>query len=178
MTTSRRSWRRSTKVSASGDARINSVTTPSTAPIAIVGANSWDLGLKLLEDDNSAPTAGNAKVRIGHLAPFAEDSAKTLADVRLQNGDLLPGFDDVPYDVVADYIELAAGEYDLKITSADGSTTLIDPVPVTFNAGDIVSVLAVVDGTDQPLGVFALPSGAGVVFCNTLAGSRARGQGI
>ncbi len=127
--------------------------------IAIGGANGWDLGLKLLEDDNSAPTAGKAKVRIGHLAPFAAGSANTLADVRLQDGTILPGFDDVPYDVVADYIELDAGEYDLKITSADGSTTLIDPVPVTFAEGDIVSVLAVGDGMNQPVGVFALPSG-------------------
>ncbi|MGD9048359.1 MAG: hypothetical protein PVF77_09915, partial [Anaerolineae bacterium] len=51
-----------------------------------------------------------------------------------------------------------AGEYDLKITNADGTVTLIDPMPVTLNDGDIVSLFAVGDGANQPLGVFAWPS--------------------
>jgi hypothetical protein len=128
--------------------------------VAVGGANMWPIDLKLLVDDNTAPTSGSAKVRIGHLAPFAAGSANTLADVRLQDGTLLPGFDDVPYDTIANYIELPAGTYDLKITSADGNTTLIDPFPFAVNDGDIVSVFAVGDGANQPLGVFALPSGA------------------
>ena len=33
--------------------------------------------------------------------------------------------------------------------------TLIDPLPVTFNAGDIVSAFAVGEVSNQPLGVFA-----------------------
>jgi hypothetical protein len=32
-------------------------------------------------------------------------------------------------------------------------------MPATFGGGDILSVFAVDDGTNQPLGVFALPSG-------------------
>jgi hypothetical protein len=66
---------------------------------------------------------------------------------------------DVAFSAVAPYIELPAGEYDLKITTPGGDTTLIDPVPVTFNDGDIVSAFATGDGANQPLGVFALPSG-------------------
>jgi hypothetical protein len=127
--------------------------------VAIGGVNGWSLDLKLLVDDNAAPTSGTAKVRIGHLAPFAAGLPNTLADVRLQDGTVLLGFDDVPYDTIADYIELPADTYDLKITSADGSVTLIDPMPVTLNDGDIVSVFAVGDGTNQPVGVFALPAG-------------------
>ena len=57
-------------------------------------------------------------------------------------------FDDVPYDVVAGYTELAAVEYDLKITFADGNVALIDPMPVIFNDGDILSVFAVGDGAN------------------------------
>ena len=125
--------------------------------IAIGGANSWDLGLKLLEDDNSAPSGGKAKVRIGHLAPFAAQATDTLADVRLQDGTVL--LDDVPYGTIADWLELDADTYDLKITTADGSTTLIDPMPVELKAGDIISVFAVGDGGNQPVGAFALPSG-------------------
>ncbi|MFW6136282.1 MAG: hypothetical protein ACOC7N_05630, partial [Chloroflexota bacterium] len=49
--------------------------------------------------------------------------------------------------------------YDLKITAPGGSPTLIDPFLVAFEEGDILSLFAVADGTNQPLGVFALPSG-------------------
>jgi nitrogen fixation protein len=126
--------------------------------VAVGGANGWPLELLLLEDDNSAPASGNAKVRIGHLAPFAADLNDTLADVRLQDGTVV--LNDVPYGAVAGYLELPAGDYDLKITTPDGATTLIDPLPVTFNAGDILSAFAVGDGGNQPVGAFALPSGA------------------
>jgi hypothetical protein len=124
--------------------------------IAVGGANGWPLSLLALEDNNTAPAAGNFKLRLGHLAPFAAGSA-TLADVRLQDGTII--LDDVPFGAVAAYAELPAGTYDLKITTPDGVTTLIDPLPVTFNAGDIVTAFAVGDGVNQPLGVFAWPGG-------------------
>jgi hypothetical protein len=65
---------------------------------------------------------------------------------------------------VAPYLELPAGTHDLKITSPDGALTLIDPLPVTFAAGDIVAAFASGDGANQPLGAFAWPSGAAGFF--------------
>jgi hypothetical protein len=124
--------------------------------IAVGGANTWPLELKLLEDDNTPPASGFAKVQIGHLAPFAALEADTLADVRFQDGTVI--LDDVPYGAIAGYLELPAGDYDLKITNPDGTVTLIDPMPVTLNDGDILSAFAVGDGSNQPLGVFAWPS--------------------
>jgi hypothetical protein len=59
----------------------------------------------------------------------------------------------------ADYLALPAGTYDLKITTPGGATTLIDPLPVTLNDGDILSAFAIGDGTNQPTAVFALPAG-------------------
>ena len=141
-------------------ATVDLITDTDYTAIAVGGANGWDLGLLPLVDDNSAPAAGNAKVRFGHLAPFAATITDTLADIRLQDGTLVdPALDDVPYGAVAPYLELPAGEYDLKITTADGGTTLIDPMPVTLNDGDILSVFAVGDGANQSVGAFALPSG-------------------
>jgi hypothetical protein len=127
------------------------------AAIAIGGARGWDLGIELLEDDNTAPAAGQGKVRIGHLAPFAADAADTLADVRLQDGTVI--VNDVPYGTIAAYSELPAGWYDLKITTADGSTTLIDPLPIRLAEGDILSAFAVGDAGNQPAALFVLPSG-------------------
>jgi hypothetical protein len=127
------------------------------AAIATGGANGWPLEILLLENDDMAPTAGSAKVRIGHLAPFAAMAADTLADVRLQDDTII--LDDVPYGAIAPYLELPAGSYDLKITTADGSVTLIDPIPVTLNDGDNLSVFAVGDAGNQPADAFALPLG-------------------
>jgi hypothetical protein len=112
------------------------------------------LELQALVDDNTPPAGGNAKLRLGHLAPFASGDA--LADIRLQDGTVVLA--NVAYTATA-YQELPAGTYDLKITTPGGDTTLIDPLPVTLSDGDIVSAFATGDGSNQPLGAFALPSG-------------------
>jgi N-acetylneuraminic acid mutarotase len=125
--------------------------------IAIGGANDWLLELLALGDDNSPPVAGFFHLRMGHLAPFNETITGTLADVRLQDGTVI--LDDVPYGAVTGFQPLPAGEYDLVITSPDGLVIYIDPLPVTFNEGDIVSAYAVGDGANQSLGVFAWYSG-------------------
>lgn len=124
--------------------------------IAVGDGVNQSLGLLALADDNTPPAAGTFHLRLGHLAPFASGDA--LADVRLQDGTVV--LDDVAFGDVTGYLPLPAGEYDLKITSPDGSITYIDPQPVTFNDGDIFSAFAVGDGVNQPLGVFAWPAGA------------------
>jgi hypothetical protein len=121
------------------------------------GANQ-PLGLKFLEDDDSAPSSGNVKFRMGHLAPFADTIAETLVDLRFQNDDII--VDDLTYDVIGDYTELQAAKFDFKYTTPDGLTTLIDPLEVTIGAGNIRSLFAVGDGVNQPLGVFLLPPGS------------------
>jgi len=116
------------------------------------------LALKLLEDDNSAPEAGNFKLRLGHLAPFNDTLADTAADVRLADGNLILG--NIEFGFVADsYMQYPAGTYDLVITTPGGDIILIDPAPVTFAEGDIVSAFAVGEGVNQDLGVYALPAG-------------------
>jgi 2',3'-cyclic-nucleotide 2'-phosphodiesterase (5'-nucleotidase family) len=146
------------------------------------GANQPLSLLALL--DTTAPISGSARVRIGHLAPFADTITDTLADVRLQDGTLLLG--DVPFGAAAPYLTLPAGTYDLKITAPGGSPTLIDPLPVALNSNAILSVFATGDGAQQPLGAFAwtstqvgsfLPLGAQLAvahlapFASTLAGT-------
>lgn len=127
--------------------------------LAVGGANTWLPQLLLLTDDNSLPVSGSARVRVGHLAPFAAGLG-SLADIRLQDGTLLPGFDDVLYGAIWPHIPLTIGPYDLKITSPDGATDLIDPFPFALVEGQVGSLFTVGDGTNQPLGVFLLPSGA------------------
>jgi hypothetical protein len=121
------------------------------------GANQ-PLELLALVDDNTPPASGYFRLRLGHLAPFASVLTDTLADVRLQDGtEVLTNV--VFSDISTTYFELPAGTYDLKITTPGGATTLIDPLPVTLNDGDILSAFATGEGANQSLNVFALPSG-------------------
>jgi hypothetical protein len=117
-------------------------------------ADNQDFGLILLVDDHDAPAAGNFKLRLGHLAPFAAGAAS--AEVRLADGTLL---EEVDFGDVTGFIELTAGTYDLQITAPGGSPVLIDPEPVTFADGDVISAYAVGEGVNVDLGVFALPPG-------------------
>ena len=150
-----------------------SATPAITATVHLTGGNDYTaiaigdgvnqpLSLKALLDDNTAPAAGSFKLRLGHLAPFADTLAGTTADVRTDAGDVI--LDDVVFGDVAGYLELPAGTYDLKITTPDGSAALINLAPVSFTAGQIVSAFAVGEGNNQPLGGYALPSGAAGFF--------------
>ncbi len=132
--------------------------------IAVGDGANQPLDLIALEDDNSAPPAGSAKLRIGHLAPFADTLAGTTADIRLEDGTVV--LDDVQFGTIdTDYsVVLPAGTYDLKVTTPDGSTTLIDPEPVALNDGDILSVFATGEGSNQDLGIFAIINGAPGIF--------------
>ncbi|NJM08961.1 DUF4397 domain-containing protein, partial [Candidatus Gracilibacteria bacterium] len=62
------------------------------------GANQ-SLELLALEDDN-APLADNAKLRIVHAAPFAADLNDTRVDVRFQDGTPVAGLSDIPFKAI------------------------------------------------------------------------------
>jgi len=120
------------------------------------------LELLALEDDNSAPSAGNAKVRIVHAAPFTSTLAATEVDIRTEAGDPVNNLTNVLYKGNSGYFELPAGDYDLKITApGNPDTTLIDVPPFTLSDGNIVTVFAVGDGSNQPLNVLGVGASLG-----------------
>ena len=118
------------------------------------------LSLNALVDDNTAPAAGNVKIRVFHAAPFADTLAATEVSIRTAGGDLVAGLTGVPFGVGSDYLELTAASYDLKVASNDGFTNFIDPLPVDLPPGTIVTLFAVGNGSLQPLGITASPGGA------------------
>jgi hypothetical protein len=123
--------------------------------VAVGDGVNQDLDLILLEDDLSAPAAGEFHLRLGHLAPFAPGAA--TADVRLQDGN--PILEGVNFGDVTAFQPLPEGRYDLVITTPGGGTALIDPLAVDFAEGTIISAFATGDGINQKLAVFALPAG-------------------
>lgn len=124
--------------------------------VAIGNVTNQPLALLPLVDNNAAPAAGNVKLRIAHTAPFASALPDTAVSIRTEAGDIVNGLANVQYGQDSGYFEVPAGTYDLKISTPDGVTTLINPAAVPLPAGAVVTVFAVGDGVNQPLGITAV----------------------
>jgi hypothetical protein len=118
-----------------------------------------DLELQALVDNADMPTEGNLNLRIVHAAPFAADLAATEVSIRTAGGDVVNGLVGVPYGANSGFFQLPAGTYDLKVASNDGSVNYIDILPAELPAGADVTVFAIGDGINQPLGIIAFPVG-------------------
>ena len=122
-------------------------------------ATSQDLKLMALLDNTTDPAAGSLNIRVVHAAPFAADLTATEVSIRTAGGDLVNGLTGVQFGMESGFFEIPAGNYDLKVASNDGSVNYIDPLPVDLPAGNDITVFAVGDGVNQPLGIIAFPVG-------------------
>lgn len=127
--------------------------------LATGNGNTQDLALWPLVDDADAPGDGNLNVRVVHAAPFAATAEETEVSIRTAGGDVVNGLVGVPYFAESGFFAIPAGTYDLKVASNDGSVNLIDPLPADLPAGADVTLVAIGDGINQPLGILALPVG-------------------
>ncbi len=129
--------------------------------LAAVGNGiTQDLDLIALADgDGSGPSGDNVWVRVAHTAPFAADLEATEVSIRTADGQLVNGLTGVPYGVNSGFFEVPAGTYDLKVASNDGQVNYIDPLPAALPAGASVTLYAIGDGINQPLGIIAFPVG-------------------
>jgi hypothetical protein len=118
-----------------------------------------DLALWALVDTTDAPMDGNLNIRVVHAAPFAADPAATEVSIRTAGGDVVNMLMGVPYSGESGFFQVPAGTYDLKVASNDGSVNYIDPLPAPLPAGADVTLFAIGDGINQPLGIYAYPVG-------------------
>jgi len=127
--------------------------------LAVGDGVNQELALWPLVDDASDPGGDNLNIRVVHAAPFAADLADTEVSIRTAGGDVVAGLVGVPYFAESGFFAIPAGNYDLKVASNDGQTNFIDPLAVDLPAGLDVTVIAIGDGVNQPLGILALPVG-------------------
>ena len=128
--------------------------------LATGNGSTQELALWPLVDDADAPGDGNLNIRVVHAAPFADTSEQTEVSIRTAGGDVVNGLVGVPYFAESGFFAIPAGTYDLKVASNDGTVNFIDPLPADLPAGLDVTVIAIGDGINQPLGILALPVGA------------------
>ncbi len=97
----------------------------------------------VLEDDNSEPAAGTARVRAIHGAPSAPavDIYVTAPDADLTVEE--PALSNVGFGDVADYIEAPAGDYQVRVTPAGTKLVVIDSGALTLGSGQVRTAVAV-----------------------------------
>ena len=107
--------------------------------------------ISLIQDDNSDPSAGKAKIRIAHFAPLDSDLANTEVDVMDEGTNLVfAGLSDIPFGTTSGYIEIDANvEYDLIVTNDAG--TVLDLAPIAFSEGEIATIIVNGGGANQPI---------------------------
>jgi hypothetical protein len=102
----------------------------------------------VLTDDNSAPASGNVRVRAIHGAPSAPavDIYVTAPGVDL--AEATPVLSGVGFGDIADYVEVPAGNYQVRATLAGTTTVVIDSGTLTLVSGQVRTAIAVdaVDG--------------------------------
>lgn len=128
--------------------------------LAVGDGSNQPLALLPLVDDNSAPPAGQLKVRVVHAAPFANTLAGTEVSIRDNANNVVGGLARVPFKVASGYLTLPAATYDLKVATPNGNTTLIDPKPVALSAGRIYTLVATGGANGYPTGITAITPGA------------------
>jgi hypothetical protein len=110
---------------------------PTDTETTVVAINTLDsIEPLVLEDDNSAPSAGTAKVRFVHASPDAP-----TVDITLTDGTTL--FDSVAFKEVGDYIEAPAGTLDLQVRDETGTAIVLTLEIVTLEDGMVYTVYAI-----------------------------------
>ncbi len=99
-----------------------------------------------------ASALADARVRVGHFAPFAAELEATSVTVRINANDVLTN---VRFGDFTDYLSLAAGDYRLEVLPT-GSSTVAIAADVSLEDNTDYTVLAVGNGSLQPLALEAL----------------------
>ncbi len=111
----------------------------------------------VLTDDLTSPAAGNIKLRLVHGAPSVGlvDIYVTAPGADISG--LAPTLSDVDFKQNSGYLEVPAGNYQVRITPAGTKTVAIDTGALTLTAGQIRTGIAVeAPGGGLPLAALLL----------------------
>ncbi|MGH7518104.1 MAG: DUF4397 domain-containing protein [Gemmatimonadales bacterium] len=124
------------------------LTAGATYTVIVAGGDAGILPV-VLTDDNAAPPAGQAKVRVVHAAPSIAEAVDVYvtapgADI----GTATPTFPDVTFATASSYAALPAGTHEIRLTPAGSAEVLVDSGPVELAAGAIRTAV----GIESPQG--------------------------
>ena len=97
----------------------------------------------VLVDDNTAPDAGNARVRAIHGAPGAPAVDVYVTAPGEDLTQVTPVLTGVEFGDVADYMEVPAGDYQVRVAPAGTTSVVIDSGVLSLGAGEVRTAIAV-----------------------------------
>ena len=102
-----------------------------------------DIAPIVLEDDRTAPSTGNIKVRAVHGAPGAPAVDIYVTAPGADIATATPALTNVPFGAASDYLEVPAGSYQVRVTPAGSKTVVIDSGALSLAAGQVRTAIAV-----------------------------------
>lgn len=111
----------------------------------------------VLQDDNTAPAAGNVRIRAIHGAPSAPAVDIYVTPPGADLAGAAPALSNVGFGDVADYLEAPAGTYQVRVTPTGSKTVVIDSGSLTLASGQVRTAIAVdAPGGGAPFGLVVL----------------------
>jgi hypothetical protein len=95
-----------------------------------------------LADDNSAPAAGQIKLRVVHGAPSAPAVDVYVTAPGADLNAATPTLSNVPFRAASDYLQVPAGSYQVRVTVAGTKTVAIDTEALALSAGQVRTAIA------------------------------------
>ena len=100
------------------------------------------------ETEGDMPPAGDAMLRVAHLAPDAPN-----VDVAVDGTTVLT---DVPFETVSDYLSLTTGEHQITVTPTGGSEAVFDQTVPLESGPQTAAAIGEVSGANQAFTVTLL----------------------
>ncbi|MDX1455825.1 MAG: DUF4397 domain-containing protein [Gammaproteobacteria bacterium] len=109
---------------------------------AIAANTLANLEVIVLDDTTAGPAAGNAMVRVAHMAPAAPAVDVYAAAPGTDIATLTPAVSNAAFTDATGYLEIPAGEYEFTVTAAGTTNVVYRSQAVTLDDGAIVTAAA------------------------------------
>ena len=96
----------------------------------------------VLADDNSAPASGNFKLRVINASPNLGPADIYIVTPGTALSTVSPTISNLGFGTAAPYQSLAAGNYEIEVTSVGQKFAVVDTGTLTFSAGQVATFVA------------------------------------